>query len=84
MSLLGSFLLDLYRFILDKERGTESLAKEYFCFHLIEDLLRSISSERSTARDKLKEEDSHGPDIDLVIIWSILNHLWRHVLISST
>lgn len=63
---------------------TEPVAKKYFGLHLVENFVWRISTKRSPSSDEFKQQNPKGPYIDFIIIWSILNHLRRHVFVSAT
>lgn len=49
-------------------------------FHLI----KCLSRKRSICMNKLVEKNSQSPNINTIIILLAVNHLWSHILISST
>lgn len=63
---------------------TKTLAEVNFGFHLLEYFFGFVSPEGSVACYQLEQEDAYCPDIDFVVIGSVLNHLWGHVLVSPT
>lgn len=64
-------------------RGTESVVEEDLGLHLAEDFLGRVALEGSLARDHFEQEDAQRPDVDLVVVGFVLDHLGRHVLISA-
>ena len=61
----------------------ESLRKLDWLFHLANDLLPSLSSERSDALNHFEKQNAQSPDVNFIIIMFFLNHFWCHILKSS-
>ena len=49
-------------------------------FHLIE----CLSRKRGICMNKFIKKNSQGPNINTIIVLLAVNHLWSHILISST
>jgi hypothetical protein len=63
---------------------TEPLAKVYLGLHLLQYLVGLVAPEWGVACDHFEVEYAECPDVDLVVVGPVLDHLGRHVLIGST
>jgi hypothetical protein len=64
--------------------GVKSGRKPDGLFHFCNDLLASLTSERSNSLNHLKEQNPQSPDINLIVVVFFLDHLWRHILKGAT